>query len=114
MIAEYIADLKDKQKEFYVGRQSILEAALSDKRLSAIEYHNRLSSKSLEKVRDYVLWLEWEENSASFDEWTLSWVEDFSKVLLDKMQEIIANTENSERFNEDFVKGMQKLYDLIK
>lgn len=106
MIKEYIDNLKEDQKRYYLNRPDILFYALWSNDIEEIDNFN------FKKIRSYVLDMDWEYEGASFDEWMLRGIE---MLYVDLKKHIKLHIRaRSEQGNRDYVAWMEYIYSLIK
>lgn len=110
MLKKYVKEKRDEQKIYYQTRYGILEQALPEDALDAIKERWHLNANDFNLVRWYSLWLAWDENSSSFDEWYLRWLEALQHDLRKDLKIHIDNCEKFWWYNKDEIQSMRYVY----
>ena len=114
MIKAYIEELKKEQKYEYKNRNDILHNALDTKQVREIHDTNLISDEQLMKIRNYVLWLEWDEANASFEEWMIISLETLYGKIKNRVWLKIKHAKKNNLNSYQFIEWMEEIYNFIK
>lgn len=114
MIKEEIKGIVNEQRTDYLSRLDIMNNTFTKEELQDIEKRDKLKVIEVLKIRQHVLWLEGEENNASFEEWIIYWMWSAKNMLRKWIKEHMNKIKEENNLNEDFILWMHEVYKLIK